>query len=295
MSGFPLERNFFMNNLKKVGIVACSNGLLTSSKEYVENLTEILKELFLEPIFSEYIYAENSVFQGSGEERANALMNFYRDNEISAIFDISGGDIANETLLYVDFDVIKNSDKKFWGYSDLTTIINAVYTKTGKTSILYQVRKLVECEERINDFKETFLNEKRDLFDFPYKFINGSSMSGIIVGGNIRCFLKLAGTEYFPELSGKILLLESLGGGVLQMTTFLSQLKMLGAFEKISGIILGTFTKLEETAGEDAIITLIKRFAGNIPIAKTHFIGHGSDSYAVEIGKYYSFVDKCNI
>ena len=193
-----------MNNLKKVGIVACSNGLLTSSKEYVENLTGILKELFLEPVFSEYIYAENSVFQGSGEERANALMNFYRDNEISAIFDISGGDIANETLLYLDFDVIKNSNKKFWGYSDLTTIINAIYTKTGKTSVLYQVRKLVECEERINDFRETFLNEKDDLFDFPYRFINGSSMSGIIVGGNIRCLLKLAGTEYFPNLNEKI-------------------------------------------------------------------------------------------
>ena len=72
-------------------------------------------------------------------------------------------------------------------------------------------------------------------------------------------------------------------------------MKMLGAFEKISGIMLGTFTKLEETSGEDAIIPLIKRFAGDIPIAKTQFIGHGSESYAVEIGKYYSFMDKCNV
>lgn len=278
-----------MNELKRVGIVACSNGLSTSSREHVNNLTKILKELSLEPVFSEYIYAENSLFQGSGIERANSLMNFYRDNEISVIFDISGGDIANEIILHLDFDIIKNSDKQFWGYSDLTTIINAIYTKTGKTSVLYQVRKLVECEERREDFRETFLNGKSDLFDFPYRFISGESMSGVIVGGNIRCLLKLAGTEYFPDLNGKILLLESLGGGVLQMITFLSQLKMLGAFDKVSGIMLGTFTKLEETNDSDTIINLVKQFSGDIPLAKTQFIGHGSDSYAVEIGKYYHF------
>ena len=278
-----------MSGLKKVGIVACSNGLSTSLRKHVDNLTGILKELSLEPVFSEYIYTENSVFQGIGIERAAALMDFYRDNEISAIFDISGGDIANETILYLDFDIIKNSDKQFWGYSDLTTIINAIYTKTGKTSVLYQVRKLVECEERKENFRETFLNGKKDLFDFPFKLVNGDSMSGVIVGGNIRCFLKLAGTEYFPELNGKILLLESLGGGVLQMVTFLSQLKMLGTFEKVSGIMLGTFTNLEETSDAETIISLVKQYAGEIPIAKTQFVGHGSDSYAVEIGKYYYF------
>lgn len=278
-----------MSGLKKVGIVACSNGLSTSLRKHVDNLTGILKELSLEPVFSEYIYTENSVFQGIGIERAAALMDFYRDNEISAIFDISGGDIANETILYLDFDIIKNSDKQFWGYSDLTTIINAIYTKTGKTSVLYQVRKLVECEERKENFRETFLNGKNDLFDFPFKLVNGDSMSGVIVGGNIRCFLKLAGTEYFPDLNGKILLLESLGGGVLQMVTFLSQLKMLGTFEKVSGIMLGTFTNLEETSDAETIISLVKQYAGEIPIAKTQFVGHGSDSYAVEIGKYYYF------
>ena len=52
--------------------------------------------------------------------------------EITDIYDISGGDIANEILPYLDFEVIKNSGKRFWGYSDLTTVINAIYEKTGK-------------------------------------------------------------------------------------------------------------------------------------------------------------------
>ncbi len=34
-------------------------------------------------------------------------------------------------------------------------------------------------------------------------------MDGIVVGGNIRCLLKLAGTPYWPDMREKILLLES--------------------------------------------------------------------------------------
>ena len=62
-------------------------------------------------------------------------------------------------------------------------------------------------------------------------------MKGIVVGGNIRCFLKLAGTRYFPALDNKVLLLEAHGGEVPQMTTYLSQLKQIGAFENANGII----------------------------------------------------------
>ena len=48
-----------------------------------------------------------------------------------------------EVLPYLDFDIIADTDKEFWGYSDLTTIINAIYTKTQKSSVLYQIRNLI--------------------------------------------------------------------------------------------------------------------------------------------------------
>lgn len=70
-------------------------------------------------------------------------MNFYNDDEIAEIFDISGGDVANGILPYLDYEVIQKHSKRYWGYSDLTTIINAIYAKTGKASVLYQVRNLI--------------------------------------------------------------------------------------------------------------------------------------------------------
>ena len=58
-------------------------------------------------------------------------------------------------------------------------------------------------------------------------------MKGEVVGGNIRCFLKLAGTEYLPSFDGKILLLESYSGDVAGQGTYLNQYKQLGVFVKL--------------------------------------------------------------
>ncbi len=210
-------------------------------------------------------------------ERVNALMSAYQDEEVQEIYDISGGDIANSILPYLDYEVIAKSNKRFWGYSDLTTILNAIYTKTGKVSVLYQMR-----------FFEKEMAEK--LFDVKYEFLQGKEMRGILVGGNIRCLLKLAGTEYWPDMSGKILLLEARSGKVPQMITFLSQLQQLGVFEKINGILLGTFTEMEKEDCSPTMEDLVKEFAGDqIPLAKTYEIGHARDSKAIMIGQEYYF------
>lgn len=274
----------------KVGIVCCSNGQKKNYKEKIDYLEQTLKDIGLHPVFSDYIYEKEDIFSGTARERAEALMRFYRDDEIKAIFDISGGDVANGVLPYLDYDVIANSSKMFWGYSDLTTVINAIYAKTGRTSVLYQIRNLMyhHKEQQMANFQNTVLQNGSDLFQLNCKFIQQNSMQGIVVGGNIRCFLKLAGTEYMPDLEGKILLLESYGGTVAKIETYLSQLQQMGAFEKIAGILLGTFTEMEQENCLPTVETLVKRIVGeDLPIAVTREIGHGTDSKAIVIGSIF--------
>lgn len=277
-----------MNKGDKVGIVWCSNGQKTSYCEKIELLRNTLEQIGLVPVFSEFIYEKEDVFPGTAVERAEALMDFYKDEEIKAIFDISGGDIANGILSYLDFDVINKSNKKFWGYSDLTTMVNSIYTKTGNESVLYQVRNLIytDKDRQIANFEKTLFSKGDDLFRFDYDFVQGEKMQGIVVGGNIRCFLKLAGTEYMPDLTGKILLLESMSGTVAKMETYLAQLKQIGAFNMVSGVLLGTFTEMEEKNCKPDIATLVKRYVkADMPIAMTKEIGHGVDSKAIVIGQ----------
>lgn len=272
--------------VKKAGIVCCSNPLPEQHRRQNEQLCCTLGNLGIETKFSDCIYGYHS-----GEARAAELMKLYRDESVDAIFDISGGDIANEVLPYLDYGAIAGSGKKFWGYSDLTVILNAIYARTGECSILYQIKNLLSDESggQLRRFDQ-WLRGNNELFCFNYRFIQGSAMEGIVVGGNIRCFLKLAGTPYFPDLTGKLLLLEAFGGEVPQMITYLSQLKQMGAFEKINGIILGTFTKMRQNGCSPSMEDLTARIAGtDIPIIKTEDVGHGADARAVVIGKHYAF------
>lgn len=272
----------------RVGIVCCSNGQPQTARENLERLGDTLQSMGLFPVFSEYIYAKKSVFGGSGKERAESLMEFYRDDGIRAVFDISGGDIANEVLPWLDFDVIAGSEKSFWGYSDLTTVLNAIYARTGRKGVLYQVRNLIYQygKKQQADFQTAVFEGRDGLLSFDYAFAQGEEMRGIVVGGNIRCLLKLAGTPYWPDMRQKILLLESYGGKVPQMTAYLNQLKQIGVFEQINGILLGTFTQMEREECSPGILELVQEYAGKeMPIAKTNEIGHGMDSKGIVIGE----------
>ena len=170
---------------EKVAIVACSNGLAEKQKDKIQQLLEQLMGINMIPILSKHIFAKENVFNGTGEERAESLMQCYQDDEIKRIFDISGGDMANEILPHLDYEFIKDSNIQFWGYSDLTTVINAIYTKTGKSSVLYQIRNLINDSsgEQLRRF------DTKELFDFKYDFLQGTEMRGVLVGGNIRCLL----------------------------------------------------------------------------------------------------------
>lgn len=280
----------------RIGIVCCSNGQKRSAYGEIKRLETILLKMGLQVSFSDCIYEKQNGFGKTAGERARALMDFYRDRSIKGIFDISGGDIANGILPYLDYEVIAESGKIFWGYSDLTTVVNAIYAKTGKPSILYQIRNLLcghvggeetpSGKERINHFRNTVINGSNDLFRIHYDFLQREEMRGLVIGGNIRCFLKLAGTGFMPDLEGKILLLESYHGSAPQIETYLRQLQQLGAFEKAAGILLGTFTQMEAEKCFPTVETLILEAAGtDLPIAVTKDIGHGGDSKAIMIGE----------
>ena len=313
----------------KVALVCCSNAQSLSKKKEIMQLKVVLEEVGFIPVFSKYLYQKGDLKEGemaleklpeggTPVEKASEFMGFYEDDSIKAIFDISGGDLANTILPYLDYARIASSKKQFWGYSDLTTVINAIYTKTQKTSVLYQIRNLLyeysvqqkedfiqtcfakkrkdtvkkNSVKKVESYKEydESVTEETGLYQFPYRFCQGEAVEGIVVGGNIRCFLKLAGTEYFPDVTDKILLLEARSGNVAQIMTYFSQLEQLGAFKKVKGILLGTFTQMEREQQMSGVYSLLKRYIDKtLPVVKTDYIGHGEDSKAIEIGRKYKF------
>ena len=269
----------------KVALVVCSNGKAREDKIKLDKLEEILKSLGLVPVYSNYLYKDKFGRSASAEIRSEELMNFFSDKSIKAIFDISGGDIANEILEYLDYDVIKENYKPFFGYSDLSVVLNAITVKTGEPTYLYQVLNIIGNENIRDSFKKTVMYNEPDLTNISWNFFQGEEISGIVAGGNIRCFLKLAGTQYFPDLENRVLFLEGLGTTVESLITHLTQLKQMGVFDKISGLLLGTFTNIEKIYNKNDIYSIVKDFIDkDLPVAKTSEVGHDINSKMITIG-----------
>ena len=285
-----------MEKKYRATIAACSNALQEDKRQELQRLAELLEQNNISVRMSRYLYEKSDGISGSGREKAEELMDFFENPGIRCIFDVSGGDMANEVLGYLDYQKIRESQAVFWGYSDLTVLLNAVYAKTGKASVLYQVRNLLYDDGPIRQ-KEFFgwiKEKKEDLFLLNGNFVQGDHLEGTVIGGNIRCFLKLAGTPYFPDFNDKILFLESRSGQVPQMTTFFSQLQQTGAFDKIKGLILGTFTQME--AASKNIVPLALRYVKeDLPVFWTLEAGHGTDSRAVIIGGHAVTVSESRI
>lgn len=97
-----------------VGIVVNSNGLLVSQKEKINHLINKLEGYGLNVICSPYIYSYDNVFSGDVKQKADIMMKFYQDRKIKAIFDISGGDLANSIIDLLDYQIIRDNPKPFF-------------------------------------------------------------------------------------------------------------------------------------------------------------------------------------
>ena len=271
-----------------VGLVCCSNGQEQAYRAQNEALAEVLRSLGLRPVFGRHIYAGETVRGGSARERAADLMAMVRDPAVRAIFDLSGGDLANGVLEYLDYDEIRAAKKPFCGYSDLTCVLNALYARAGTAGYLYAVKNLVYADgaRQTATFADTFLSGGDGLLRADYRFLQGRRMQGVVVGGNLRCLLKLAGTPYLPDFQDKVLFLESRGGDVARTAAGLTQLRQMGVFRSIRGLYLGAFTTLDASGEQPPLEALAREIVDDpsLPMARTAQIGHGADARALPIG-----------
>lgn len=282
---------------EKYAIVRCSNPQPPQVREEIEKVCSVLSADGAQAVIGKYLFTDEDRFT-PGWVRAEELMKLYNTDGVANIFDISGGDMGNDVLDYLDYEAIAKSGATFWGYSDLSTVINAIYTKTGKTSCLYQIRNLVRdtTGARLRDFEDWRKRGDETLFQFDYHFLRGGTVEGIVVGGNIRCLLKLAGTEYFPDMGGKILLLEALSGEHPQIAAQFGQLRQLGVFKKVQAVVLGTFSKMEETGALPTVEEIALQYIPeNVAVIKTKQVGHSRSAKAVLIGHPYRFEKKVEI
>lgn len=265
-----------------VALVAMSNLNTWKNSESLDKLLDILKS------YNIIIYTGKSVTNPklSPREKGEELNHFFKKN-VNAIFDLSGGDSANTVLDFINWNDVKESRSIFFGLSDLTVILNSIYAVTEKQTVHFMIKNIFE---RPVDFYKEFFKNKNSLSNINYEFWKGTkTKQKIILGGNIRCLLKLAGTRFFPDFSNKILFLESLSGDWNRISSLLTQLRHLMVFSKIEALVLGEFTQLEKEEKQIKFLFLDFFKNYNFPIIKTKELGHGRKKGLLYLGSQYQF------
>ena len=247
--------------------------------EKIQCALDYLKSLGLEPVLGKNVFNTYRYMAGSDQERADDVNQAFADNQIKAIFCVRAAAGGTRILPYVDYDLARLNPKPIIGFCDNAALQIALYQKSGIISYNGFVMSY--------DFKDKHLDSqiKTDLEKLLcgeiFSIKSGETVqSGIAEGKLICCNLsvltKMAGTPYFPDLSGKILLVEDVHEKIYKIDLMLQQLKQQPHFEKLHGLIFGQFTDSDCDAEDGHLDDCFNDFLQGIriPVIKDFNFGH---------------------
>ena len=206
-----------------------------------------IKSLLEEQGF-EVILADSALKACQPKERAEEVNAALEQGDYEWILDISGGDLANEVLPFLDYGSYASSQTYFAGFSDLTCVVNALYAKTGKEAVLFPIgyqtdMKKTACFLRGEDDSALEIRSYWDELSGNYW-----------IGGNMRGFLKLAGTPYFPVCEKGTLVLEGYTTSINSFYSMLAHYGQMGVLEQVDEILFGRFQNIENQIGLDGMM-----------------------------------------
>lgn len=276
----------------KIGIISPSDPITKEEMEQFEKGTKYLSELGFTPIQSRNCLSCSMGYSATPKEKADDINNMFADSSIKAIICSQGGANANACLPYINWNTIRNNPKIFMGISDITTLLNAIFLKTGLVTfhgndIIWGFGSEPQMYDK-REFSDRLISGKiGDLKSNGNRVnIRGGKAEGTLIGGNLKCLLKLAGTNFLPNFNNTLLFLESFGFDPVVCDSAFNQLKQMGVFDEIKGVIIGHIfdgqEKQHSVHMEDILLNVSKEYS--FPILKIDDFGHNCPNTVIPVG-----------
>jgi len=230
------------------------------AKEYFEN------QGFLVKIFPHAKNKENYL-AGKDNERIEDFKNVFLDKNVKMILTSRGGYGAARIIDKIDYEIVKNNPKIFWGYSDITAFHSAIYKKTGLITFHAPFALADFGADNIDNYTEktfwkiisnNYINQHIEN-SFEYTCINKGVISGELVGGNLCVLTSILGSPFEPDFNDKILFIEDVNEPLYKIDRMLSQLRLNGIFNKIKGLLVGKFSS-DEKDFDNNVIKLLQEY-----------------------------------
>jgi muramoyltetrapeptide carboxypeptidase len=275
------------NRLKpgdRVGIIVPSSPV---KEPFRQNGLERIRQLGFEPVEVDNPLSNWYLVAKSPEETMEDLESMFQDPSIQAVWAARGGYGSN--LLLPDLARLNVPDPKIViGSSDVSYLLWYLLDHL-KMVVFYgpmAYSTIAENRAETGQLLQLLSGELPER-PVPGKVFREGSVRAEITGGCLSNFVSLLGTPFFPDIEGKILLLEDTGERIHRLDRMLWQCRTAGALSKIKGLILGQFPGCFPHEGEKEyfLSRLDVHLHGlDIPVIHDVPFGHAENVYTCPLG-----------
>lgn len=280
----------------QIAVIAPSGSV---SKHELEAGIQLIQNWQLKPVLGKNLYNDffcGYHYSGTIEQRIEDFQQAIDSEEIKAIWMARGGYGAVHLIDQIDWSNFIKKPKWIIGYSDITAIHNHLNQMGIQTLHGITVKRLnVDYNhETFETVRKAIFGEKLNYEIKPHPLNQNGTVTGRLAGGNLSLIYSLTGSVSQVRGDDLILFIEDWNENWYHLDRMLMNLERSGLMAKISGMIVGNFTRMDtESENPDflndfdkvayqIIHSFIKKY--EIPVCFGFPAGHTADNRALIMG-----------
>lgn len=285
-------KNPFPKQVKKIGLAAPAS---SADRNKFEISKACLHECGIETVQADHLFAEGDFMpylSASDDDRANDLNSLLRNESIDLIQCLRGGYGSPKILDRIDWDTLRNRNLPLIGFSDITAIHLAMLAKGAGIPVAGQMT--ANLASSMED-PVTFCSFQRALDvafhgkwafaeSIPLDILKPGECRGKIIAANLTLLAALCGSEFLPDFTGTILIVEDIGEKLRKIDRHLTQLRHAGILGKLSGLIFAQFTDCEDPLLRRKLFLEFTEYV-NGPVLSGLAFGHEIPSFSFVCGE----------
>ena len=233
------------------------------------------------------VYATYHQMAGEDALRAERFQNLLDDDNIQAIFCVSGGYGTVRMIDRLDFSKFTKHPKWICGFSDVT-VLHAHIAQNFKIPTIHSTMSKIACRDSLIKLTETLQGKPLNYRLPPHPLNRLGKTTARLVGGNLSVLYSLTGSSSELQTEGCILFLEDVFEYLYHIDRMMMNLKRAGKLRHLAGLIIGGFSNLKDNEipfGKTAEEIILEHCADlNIPILFGFPAGHIETNYPLILG-----------
>jgi len=237
-------------------------------------------------------------FSGKDEERVADLQEMLDDNNVKAILMGRGGYGTSRIIDALDFTRFREQPKWICGFSDITVLHSHIHTTLGIATLHSPMSGAFNAESEnsyyIQSLRKALTGEPLTYSFKASDYNRNGTAEGLLVGGNLAMLAHLSGSVSQLDTTGKILFIEDIGEHLYNIDRLLLNLKRSGQLEHLAGMLVGSFTDLQDTERpfgqtlEEIIWDKVEAY--DYPVAFNVPCGHDTENITLALGQKHSLI-----